>query len=772
MKRSHFVLSALCILSLTLLITACGGGSPTRSTGNGGTSKPSVTTSSVPTGTVGTAYSATLQASGGTAPYKWSLKSGGLPTGISLSVDGTLSGTPSAVGTADSLVFQVTDAGNNSASSSNLSLKVNPEAPPVVQTATLQDGNVGVGYSTTLTATGGTKPYTWSVTGTLPAGLVLDKNTGTITGTPTASGTSGSLVFGVTDFYNTVGVSANLSVKIDSLVQVTTASLPSGTQGTAYMSSLAATGGSGVYTWSLKSGTLPAGLSLNPSTGEISGTPTTASIFNGLVFQATDADTATGVSGALSLQVYNTAGCSSGAESNLGAQSYAFQIKGFEPSAGNLAPVTIVGSFTADGQGGVTAGEEDINSASGAQSSLAITPASSSYSLGPDNNGCLVLTTPAGTTNLHFSVSTPNGSNVFTQGHVMLDNSSGTGTRGTGILRLQDSSAFATGLTGMYAFLFVGTDAASGHFGMAGSFAAGSGNITNLAFDADDAGTLATNITGGTGTYSSTDTYGRGTASISANISGNSYNLNSVYYVINSTEVLFASTDLLATNAICSGRAFATDSAQFSAAYLQNSYVARAIGLMAGGIPQVLIMTASFDGVSAGSGSVFEDQGGTITNWLASDSYAVDATTGRVTFTGTFITPVGYLVTGVNGISAVLVGDDYPATTAMLEPQPANSTPASGIYSIGTDLDADFLTPDQVGTYNLSSSNFSGTESLSNAISPFLVQNQAASNSFSIGTNGTGTFWGDPAVSTGSVIYFIDERGGTNAHPAIISVTK
>lgn len=309
------------------------------------------------------------------------------------------------------------------------------------------------------------------------------------------------------------------------------------------MSSLAATGGSGVYTWSLKSGTLPAGLSLNPSTGEISGTPTTASIFNGLVFQATDADTATGVSGALSLQVYNTAGCSSGAESNLGTQSYAFLIKGFEPSAGNLAPVTIVGSFTADGQGGVTAGEEDINSASGAQSSLAITPASSSYSLGPDNNGCLVLTTSAGTTNLHFSVSTPNGSNVFTQGHVMLDNSSGTGTRGTGILRLQDSSAFATGLTGMYAFLFVGTDAASGNFGMAGSFAAGSGNITNLAFDADDAGTLATNITGGTGTYSSTDTYGRGTASISANISGNSYNLNSVYYVINSTEVLFASTD-------------------------------------------------------------------------------------------------------------------------------------------------------------------------------------------------------------------------------------
>ena len=359
MKRAHFVVSALCILSLTLLITACGGGSP--STGGGGASKPSVTTSSVPAGTVGTAYSEVLQASGGTAPYKWSLKSGGLPKGISLSADGTLSGTPSAAGTADSLVFQVTDAVNNSATSGNLNFKVNPEVAPVVKTAALQDGNVGVAYSTTLTATGGTKPYTWSYTGTLPTGLVLDKNTGAITGTPTASGTSSALVFSVTDFYNTVGVSASLSVKIGAVVQVTTTSLPSGTQGTAYTSSLAATGGSGVYTWALKSGTLPTGLSLNSSTGEISGTPTAASIFNGLVFQATDADTATGVSGPLSLQVYNTAGCSSGAESNLGTQSYAFLIKGFEPSAGNLAPVTIVGSFTSDGQGGITAGEEDIN---------------------------------------------------------------------------------------------------------------------------------------------------------------------------------------------------------------------------------------------------------------------------------------------------------------------------------------------------------------------------------------------------------------------------
>ncbi|HTS04021.1 MAG TPA: putative Ig domain-containing protein [Candidatus Eisenbacteria bacterium] len=773
MKHNCFILSAFCVLALSLLITGCGGGA-LSSTGNGGNNNSNlkVTTSSMTAATVGTAYTASLQATGGTAPYTWTLKSGALPAGISLSSDGSISGTPSAAGTAGSLVFQVTDASSNSASSGNLSLKVNPEAAPVVQTAVLNDGNVGVAYSTALTATGGTKPYTWSIkSGSLPAGLALDAATGAITGTPTASGTS-ALVFSVSDFYNTVGLSGSLSVKIDSVVQVTTTSLPSGTEGAAYTSSLTATGGSGVYAWSLKSGTLPAGLSLNASTGEISGTPTAASIFSGLVFQATDADTAIGVSAPLSLQVYNALGCSSGAESNLGTQSYAFLIKGFEPSTGNLAPVTIIGSVTTDGQGGITAGEEDINSSSGAQSQLAIVPASSSYSLGPDNNGCLVLTTSAGTTNLHFSVSTPNGSNVFTQGHVMLDNSSGTGARGSGILRLQDSSAFAAGLTGMYTFLFVGTDGASGNFGMAGSFASASGNITNLAFDADDAGTVATGITGGTGTYSATDSYGRGTASVSALITGNPYNLDSVYYVINSTEVLFASTDLLKANPICSGRAFATNSADFSAAFLQNNYVAHATGLMVGGIPQVLIMTGSFDGVSAGSGYVAEDQGGTVTNWLATDNYAVDATTGRVTFTGTFITPVGYLVTGVNGISAVLVGNDYPATTATLEPQLANATPASGLYSIGSEMDADFLTGNQIGTFNLSSANFSGTESLSNAVSPFLVENQSVANSFTIGTNGTGTFWGNPAVSTGSVIYFIDERGGTNTHPAIVSVTK
>jgi len=608
--------------------------------------------------------------------------------------------------------------------------------------------------------------------GALPGGLSLDSATGEISGIPTQFVTSTALVFDVTDFYNSVGVSGDLNVKIDPVVQVSTTSLPSGRQGSAYTGYLTATGGSGVYTWALASGSLPPGLSLNPSTGAITGTPTTANIFNGLVFEATDVDTATGVSGPLSVQVYNTAGCSAGAESNLGTQPFAFLIKGFDRSSTYLAPMTMIGSFTADGHGGITAGEEDINSSSGAQSSLSIIPANSSYSLGADNNGCLVLATAAGTINMHFSVSTPNGSNLFTQGHVMLDDSSGTGPRGTGTLRLQDPSAYAAGLSGMYAFLFAGTDSASGNVGVAGSFTAAGGTITNLALDADDAGALLTSTTGGTGAYSSTDTYGRGTASFATTSWGSNYSLDTVYYVVSSTEVLFASTDPLSTNPICAGRGLATDSSIFSAAYLKNNYVAHASGLVAGDAPEVVIMSAAFDGVNTFTGSLTQDYAGTISRWPVNVSYSVDATTGRVAFPSNFVTPVGYLVAGSNGTTAFLLGNDYPASSGTLELQQANPQPASAVYSIGTEEDVDYLTANQVGTFNFNLANFSGTENLSNAGAPFLVENQVVANSFSLTANGTGIFWGNDAVSTGSVIYFINEEGGANTHPAIISVTR
>jgi hypothetical protein len=137
---------------------------------------PVITTTSLPNGQVGTAYSTSLAASGGTQPYTWSLTSGALPAGLSLSAGGVISGTPTAAVSGTSLIFMVTDSEQPAQSqSATLSLTITaPAAAPVITTTSLPNGQVGAAYSTSLAASGGTPPYTWSLTsGALPAGLSL-----------------------------------------------------------------------------------------------------------------------------------------------------------------------------------------------------------------------------------------------------------------------------------------------------------------------------------------------------------------------------------------------------------------------------------------------------------------------------------------------------------------------------------------------------------------------------------------------------------------------
>ena len=231
---------------------------------------PSMNFAPPPGGWTNTVYGYTLTESGGTAPYTWSVSSGSLPAGISLSAGGNLSGTPTATGTFGFTV-RVTDANGQSATQATsitvaAGVSTTFAAPPtaVVNTA----------YSFTLTATGGTTPYTWSVNaGTLPAGLTLS-SAGVISGTPT---TTGSSTFSVNV------IDANNGIATTSITLVVTASVtftfpapPSGVVGTPYSVTLTAAGGTTPYTWSISAGSLPAGLTLNASTGVVSGTPTTA----------------------------------------------------------------------------------------------------------------------------------------------------------------------------------------------------------------------------------------------------------------------------------------------------------------------------------------------------------------------------------------------------------------------------------------------------------------------------------------------------------------
>ncbi|HXC59925.1 MAG TPA: putative Ig domain-containing protein [Steroidobacteraceae bacterium] len=168
---------------------------------------PSITTGSwLANGVLGSPYSTTLKATGGTTPYRWVLMMGSLPAGLSLnSSTGVISGTPSTA-VASTFSVAVTDAMSNNAYA-NLALTVTgtstsapvPALLSVTTSSQLPAGTVNAAYSTTLSATGGTPPYIWQVsTGALPAGLTLNSSTGVISGTPTSSG-SASPVITVTD---------------------------------------------------------------------------------------------------------------------------------------------------------------------------------------------------------------------------------------------------------------------------------------------------------------------------------------------------------------------------------------------------------------------------------------------------------------------------------------------------------------------------------------------------------------------------------------------
>ena len=267
----------------------------------GASAAPVVTTTSLANGTQNIAYSATLTATGGTAPYSWAITAGTLPTGLALaSSTGVISGTPTGPGTSNFTV-QVTDA-NSLTATQPLSLTV--LSTPTVSTTSLPNGTQNTAYNTTLAAAGGTSPYNWAITaGALPTGLALASSTGVISGTPTGTGTSNFTVQ-VTDA-NSLTATKPLSLTVVApQLTVTTTSLPSGTQNAAYNTTLAATGGTTPYSWSISSGTLPSGLALTSSSGMISGTPTGTGTSNFTV-QVTDANSLTAAQ-PLSLTVVGT----------------------------------------------------------------------------------------------------------------------------------------------------------------------------------------------------------------------------------------------------------------------------------------------------------------------------------------------------------------------------------------------------------------------------------------------------------------------------------
>jgi Putative Ig domain len=148
---------------------------------------PHITTSSLPAGAFDVAYNQTVSVTGGIGTLVWGVTSGGLPPGLNLNTaNGNISGTPTSSGSF-TFTLRVTDS-IPQFDEQDLTITINSASvPPRITTDSLPEGKRNEPYAATLEASGGTIPYTWSVTPALPTGLTLAAATGVISGTPTAT---------------------------------------------------------------------------------------------------------------------------------------------------------------------------------------------------------------------------------------------------------------------------------------------------------------------------------------------------------------------------------------------------------------------------------------------------------------------------------------------------------------------------------------------------------------------------------------------------------
>lgn len=224
-----------------------------------------------PNGVVGVAYTHTLTATGGTGSFTWTVASGSLPNGLTLGVNGVITGTPSQAGS-----FNATARATSGPVFGDVSVNIDVFVQLVAIIGAPPEPRVGVAYSHSLSATGGTGTYAWTVfSGSLPTGLSLSA-AGAITGTPTVAG-SFSAVVRVASGSQTAN--ANLTLVTATVLAGSAGTPPAGVMGKAYTHQLTATGGTGTYSWAVQSGSPPDGLGL-AATGAITGIPTKTGSFN------------------------------------------------------------------------------------------------------------------------------------------------------------------------------------------------------------------------------------------------------------------------------------------------------------------------------------------------------------------------------------------------------------------------------------------------------------------------------------------------------------
>ena len=323
----------------------------------------------------------------------------------------------------------------------------------------------------------------------------------------------------------------------DPPLTVSTPSLPNGGQSVAYSQTLAASGGTPPYSWSLLSGTLPSGLTLSAS-GQVSGVPNAAGTSN-FVVQVTDASVAAqSATQALSITIVGPGGSQSNAALN---GDYAFTFTGVSGNGIASSAFAAVGRFTADGAGNLTNGELDTNTVGGGGAAQAFT---GTYSIGADNRGVMTLNFGGRSAKLAFAM-LASGNAQF----IEFDASGGSGIIGSGTMEKADTTAYSTArITGDYAFGAAGFDNANNRAAIEGRFTSnGTGALSNAAGDVNGYGTDYPMTSTAANYAVSNTTTGRGTMTFAFTFGGTPDTMNFVFYVVNSGKLFVMESDTVTT---------------------------------------------------------------------------------------------------------------------------------------------------------------------------------------------------------------------------------
>ncbi len=576
------------------------------------------------TGTVGTPYTGTLTATGGVAPYTWVLDA--LPTGVTAtgtnSATVTVSGTPTASGSY-LVAITLTDSANGIAKSS-ITVVISSSATLAITGELPATGAVGAAYAGSLTATGGTAPYTWSVSD-LPAGVTasgVNAATVSISGTPTTTATYDVSALVTDSKSNTALYSVTVVIGASEAASCTRAAAFTSRGNEAALS--------GRYAFTF-SGADATGLPL-----AWAGSFTMDG--NGGILGA-DADEASAVKSAW-YRVDAAASSYSFGPDDSGCVYLAFSGTHAEPSASD-APKRVLGGTA-----------EAISLSATSRSDPPIEGVTLNFTIGSAHSVNNIVS-------VALNDSTVSGSGqVFEQDAAKFD-------------RAELSPRFAFGIDGWY----IAGSSQLQRAGMAGSvtFDAATGELSSGVADDDIDGVASGELMGGRGilTLPSNST-GRGTGTFSIPTPRGEVAFDFAYYVVDAKEFVFISADPPdGGNFLLTGRARA---AATPAALSAGEYLFTLEGVPADtSTADIGSPVGKLDVESDGS-TYFEFITGNVeadgSTSLKSVVAETDSTTGRTTFSceGGML-PVAYLtaVSGNDGVAGFLVGAGKGAASGTLQ---------------------------------------------------------------------------------------------------------